>query len=70
MDAETFTIVAWDDVETVLKDRSKMFKMWHKNQGSGFYGGGYWTSKWERNGDSRCPSCRRLNGTSDHLNQC
>ena len=28
------------------------------------------TSKWEGNGDSRCPSCRKVNERADHLNQC
>ena len=36
MDAETFDTIAWNDVEAALKGTSKMFKMWHAKQGSGF----------------------------------
>ena len=46
---EVFDMVAWDDVEAALKQRSKMYKMWYAKQGSGFCGVGFWTSKWEKN---------------------
>ena len=52
MDAETFDTIAWDAVEAALEGTSKVFKMWYEKQGSGFCGVGYWTSKWEGNGDS------------------
>ena len=45
-------MIAWNDVEAALKRTSKMFKIWYAKQGSGFYGMGYCTSKWEGNGDS------------------
>ena len=70
MNAGTFDTIAWDDTEAALEGTSKMFKMWYAKQGSGFCGVGYWTSKWEGNGDSRCPSCRTLNEKANHLNQC
>ena len=70
MDIETFDIVAWDNIEIALKEKSKMFKMWHAKQESCLYVVRYWTSKWRMDGDSRCPSYRRLNGSEDHLNQC
>ena len=60
MDAEVFDMISWDDVESALKGTSKMFKMRHAKQESGFCGLGYWTSNWEKNGDSQCPSCRKL----------
>ena len=63
-------MIPWNDVEAALKGTSKMFKLWYVKQGSGFCGVGYWTSKWEGNEDSQCPSCRKLNGRDDHLNQC
>ena len=53
-----------------MKGTSKMFKMWYAKQGSGFCGVGDWTSKWEGNEESRCPSYRKLNERADHLNQC
>ena len=31
---------------------------------------GYWTSKWGGNGDSQCPSCRKLSKRADHFNRC
>ena len=61
MKVETFDMVAWDNVETTLKEASKMFKMWHINQGSGFCGVGYWARKGQKDGGSRCLSCRGLN---------
>ena len=70
MDAAVFDMVAWDDVKSTLKGPSKMFKMWYSKQGSGFCGVGYWTSRLEKGEDSRCPSCRKLNESMDHLNQC
>ena len=70
MDAYTFDTIACNGVEAALKGTSKMFKMWYTKQGSGFYGVGYWTSKWEGNKDSRYPSCRKLNKRADHLDQC
>ena len=39
MDTEVFDIISWNDVEAALKGTSKMFKMWHAKQGSGFYRG-------------------------------
>ena len=53
MDAEIFDLNAWNDVEAALKGTSKIFRMWYAKQGSGFFGVGYWTSKWEGNGDSQ-----------------
>ena len=70
MDADTFDTIAWDDTEAALEGTSKMFKMWYTKQGSGYCKVGYWTSKWEGNGDSQYPSCRTLNGRADHSNQC
>ena len=61
--------IAWDDAEAALEGTSKMFKMWYTKQGSGFCGLGHWTSRREGNGDSQCPSCRKLNKRADHLNQ-
>ena len=61
MDAETFDTIAWNCVEAALKGTSRIFKMRYLKQGSGFCGVGYWTSKWEGNRVSRCPSCRKLN---------
>ena len=69
MNAGTFDTIAWDDTEAALEGTSKMFKMWYAKQGSGFCGVGYWTSKWEGNGDSRYQSCRKLNERADHLRQ-
>ena len=45
MDAEVFDIVIWDDPESALKGTSKIFKMWHAKQESGYCGVGYCTSK-------------------------
>ena len=45
MRRKVFDTVAWGDVAEVLKERSKMFKMWYAKQDSGFCGVGYWTSK-------------------------
>ena len=70
MDAKVFEMITWDDVDAALKGTTKMFKMWHAKQGLGFGKVGYWTSKWEKNGDSQCPSCRKLSETAYHLNQC
>ena len=53
MDAETFDMIAWNDVEAALKGTTTMFKMSYVKHGSGFYRMGYWTSKWEGNRDSR-----------------
>ena len=36
MDEETFDLIAWDDVERGLRGTSKMFKVWHAKQGSGY----------------------------------
>ena len=36
MDAAVFDMVAWDDVKSTLKGTSKMFKMWHEKQRSGY----------------------------------
>ena len=69
VDAENFDIVACDNVETVLKRTSKMFKMWHAKQGSGFCSVRYWRSKWGKDGESSRLSCRRWNETADHLNR-
>ena len=66
----TFDTITWDKTDAALEGTSKMFKVWYAKQGSGFCGVGYWTSRWEGNGDSRCPSCRKLNKRADHLNQC
>ena len=38
MDAAVFDMVACDDIEFTLKGTSKMCKMWHATQGSGFCG--------------------------------
>ena len=63
---EVFDMVAWDDVEEALKERSKMFRIWYAKQGSEYCGVAYWTSKWgetdktakeEELESSRCPSC-------------
>ena len=70
MNAGTFDTIAWDNTEAALEGMSKMFKICYAKQGSGFCGVGYWMSKWEGNGDSRCPSCRTLNEKANHLNQC
>ena len=45
MDAETFDMIAGNDVEAALKGTSKMFKIWYAKQGSDFCGVGYWTRK-------------------------
>ena len=52
MDAETFDTIAWDNAEAALEGTSEMFKMWYTKQGSGFYGVGHLTRKWEGNKDS------------------
>ena len=63
-------MIAWNDVGAALKGTRKIFKMWYAKQRSDFCGVGYWTHKWEANGDSQCPSCRKLNERADHLNPC
>ena len=70
MDAETFETITWNDAEAALEGTRKMFKTWYAKHGSGFCGLEYWTSKWEGNRDSRCPSCMKLNEMADHLSQC
>ena len=69
MDAEVFDMIAWNGVEAALKGTRKMLKMWYTTQGSGLCRVGYWSCKWEGNGDSQCPSCRKLNKKADHLKQ-
>ena len=70
MNTGNFDTIAWDNTEAALEGTSKMFKMWYAKQGSGFCEVGYWTSNWEGNENSRCPSCKKLNKRVDHLNQC
>lgn len=76
---EMFDTVAWSNVATALKERSKMFKMWHAKQGSRFCEVGHWTSKWEKTDKttkeeeieaSRFPSCGMKQEKANHLNRC
>ena len=79
MRREVVDTVAWGDVAETLKERSKIFKMWHAKQGSGFCGLGCWTNKWEKRDEptkeeeleaSRCPSCGMKQENAHHLNMC
>ena len=45
MDAETFDAITWNNAAAALEGTSNMFKMWYVQQGSGFCGVGYLTSK-------------------------
>ena len=53
MDEETFSSIAWEDIDTAMKATSKMYKLWYAKQGCGYYGVGHWTSRYQPSTDDR-----------------
>ena len=70
MDEPTFSLIAWDDIDTAMRGSGKMYCLWYSKQGSGYYGVGHWTSRYKKGTNDRCPSCYQLDETADHLDRC
>jgi len=70
MDKETFSSIAWEDIDAAMKGSSKMCRLWYAKQGCGYCGVGHWTSIYQPGTDDRCSSCYQLDKTADRLNRC